>query len=365
MRGFQPRISKTRPAFVGGLCLFLAGCSSENKVTSDSTVGTDRGVLSDLGTVAPPGKIECNGDCKDFVFRRILLPDDSTSGTIAMDFNNDGRPDNALGAILKTLSSMNPQSNLQDRIDSQVYEGSTLVLLRLQAPDFATADRAGAQVWLGSKEACCASVTDVPQCLEEAKQTCFNGSHGFWIDPTSPSDSLFGGRIKGGAVFLGPSKMTLILPFTAGAKLEFRMDGVRILGTLSGNTIKDGILAGGITQANLDNALFPSLANLLNDILADPTTDATTLKLVTGLFDANKDGKITGAELSASDTVKGLFAPDVDVNGDGQKELSLVLGFEAITATIKSGLPPDAGVHPADAGKDARTDLHPVDGGKH
>ena len=81
--------------------------------------------------------------------------------------------------------------------------------------------------------------------------------------------------------------------------------------------------------------MIPALATLIDGIVKDPNTTVTTRTQLLNLFDANNDGTITTAEVSGNSLIQTFLAGDVDVNNDGNLDLSLGVGFSAISATIQ------------------------------
>jgi hypothetical protein len=73
---------------------------------------------------------------------------------------------------------------------------------------------------------------------------------------------------------------------------------------------------------------------MLNETLKT-TEEQTTKDLILQLFDTDGDKTISTAEIQNNATLKMLLAGDVDVDGDGKKELSLGVGFTAVDAKIK------------------------------
>ncbi|MCC6748996.1 MAG: hypothetical protein IT371_15155 [Deltaproteobacteria bacterium] len=320
--------------------LVLSGCSSNGGTTTadGGTTKTDGSTTKTDSSTPPPTEIKCNNDCKDLVLNRILLPSSPTEAQkFAVDFNNDGTKDNALGSILSALSAVAKDLTLQASIDHNVNQGKALILLRLQAKDFANAPSAAAQAWLGKQTACCTSTAagEESKCADEAAKTCFAGSGEFEIDPTAPKDALFGGSITSGAIKFGPAKLNISLPITDAGTLTVSLQKAQFMGKFDGSKITEGVLAGGVTKADLDNNVIPTVATLLDKTAKDPKTSATTKNQILNLFDANKDGTITKDEVAKNDLIKTFLAGDVDVDGDGTPELSLGIGFSAVLAKIK------------------------------
>lgn len=341
-----------RLAMVGALALFIASCSDDSNGKTDGPAKTD-GPITQVDSGPPPTELVCNNDCSDLVLDSITLPDTTTASKVGHDYDNDGTIDNALGAILGGLAQMAGGSlNIQEALDKGVNKGSTIVLLRLQADDFASDSSSKAQAWTGAQTSCCADPEDATACATEAKTTCFAGSYTFYPDKDSPTDAIFGGSITGGKAVYGPSKLKFVLPFTGAGDLELNLQAVYLKGTVAsdGKSVKDGILAGAITQNDLNTKLIPTVKDMLNTTLNDATVDAQVKSIITSLFDADTDGTITEAEVKDSTIVKTFLGGDKDVDGDGVKELTLGVGFTAVSATIDDkGTAPDIGVTP-DAG---------------
>jgi len=346
---------------LASLVLVLAACSDDSNGKLDGKVPDQK-----VGDAPPPPtELICgSSDCRDFVFSKLTLPD--TNNPIGHDYDNDGSPDNALGSILGGLSTMAGGSlNIQEAVDGGVNSGSTLVLLRMQADDFASDDSSKAQAWVGAKTACCSDPDDKPGCAAEAKTKCFAGGATFFPDKDSPSDALFNGRIANKKMFYGPSKLKFVLPFTGAGDLELNLLAVYLEGEVAadGKSISKGVLAGAISQDDLNNTLIPTIADMLNTTLTDPTTDPQVAGIITTLFDGNTDGTITKEEVKDSSIVKTFLGGDVDVDNDGEKELSLGVAFEAVSAVIDDkGTPPDGGPKPDQAPPDAGPDGPAPDG---
>jgi hypothetical protein len=289
------------------------------------------------------------------VVNKITLPDSTTATQIGWDYNNDGSKDNVLGSILGALSTMAGDMPIQESVDEGVFKGSTLLLFRLQASDFVNEAAAKAQAWVGEGQTCCTTIDDVATCKTEAEQTCFNGSHTFYPDPASPDDALFNGKITAGEMLFGPAKMRFVLPFS-DIDLELDLKAVYITGTMGsdGKSITDGVLAGAISQEELDSKLLPSVATMLDDTLNDPDGNQSTKDTIKTLFDTDDNGSISLEEVKGNSIISTFLAGDVDVDNDGVMELSLGVGFDAISAVIDDqGTPPDAGPQPDQGAPDA------------
>jgi hypothetical protein len=105
--------------------------------------------------------------------------------------------------------------------------------------------------------------------------------------------------------------------------------------------IMSGIIAGGVTQADIDTALVPGWQSTLQTKMAadcpgaPPScgcTAGSTGKTLQGLFDANHDCTISTTEIRTNSLIQSLIAPDITVGG--QQALSLGIGFTAVPATF-------------------------------
>lgn len=333
------------------ILLLAAGCSTgHSAIYSDGPGGgermgfadggrdssTDGAALNDQGrdTLPPVSTITCNNDCRDYVVSRLVLPTPASAGSVGIDHDGDGKIDNALATILGTVASLTSSLDPQKDLDEALYRGKALILIRVQAADFTSSAQALAQIWRAAEQTCCTS-SDLALCKAEAMMGCLDGSHAFAPHATTPNTAVLGGPISAGAARFGPATVTLSLTLSGVGALDLALQNVHLLGTPGAAGIADGVLAGAIPKSEVDGKLLPALAAMLNDLLADPTESPSNKTLVLGLFDVDKDGKISVSEIKSSYLVTTLLGGDVDFDKDGVKETSLGLSFEAVTAVIQ------------------------------
>jgi hypothetical protein len=103
----------------------------------------------------------------------------------------------------------------------------------------------------------------------ESKLTCFSGGHSFVPDTTDAKGTLLTGGISGGAMAFGPAGMKFRLPVVAGESLILDLKAARIAGTVSGSGIANGVIAGAVSQSDLQTKVVPTVAKMLNNILKD------------------------------------------------------------------------------------------------
>ena len=105
------------------------------------------------------------------------------------------------------------------------------------------------------------------------------------------------------------------------------------------------ILAGALTQADLDTKVIPAVHAQLGPLITrdctgtappDPCGCAanSTGKTVIGLFDTSpKDCTVSIEEIKTNSLIQSLLAPDVTI--DGQEALSLGIRVTTVGATIR------------------------------
>jgi hypothetical protein len=228
---------------------------------------------------------------------------------------------------------------LQDTIDESIYRGTVLTLARISATDYTNDPSAKLQAWFGESTLCCAGAADagtfnITTCKTQATQTsgCFGGGYTFKPDPTGTAQYLLSGKITAGALSFGAASFPVQIPLGAGGTMAFVLKGARVFGDLSGGKITKGVLVGGISQTDLDTIVLPTVAALMTSTY-QTTTDMTTKAILKG-FDTDGNGTITAAELKTNALIGTFLSPDVDVDSDGKKELSLGMGFTAVGASI-------------------------------
>lgn len=323
-----------------GLCLLAACAGGRGYVHSDGEIADGESQMRDareageVPDATPITPIVCQNDCRDFVVTRLILPDTTTGPKYGLDLTGDGKVDNALGSILGTLSSVGSLS-LQQDMDESTYGGGTVMLIRVQSSSFVSAAQAKAQAWRGANQKCCTDPNSLTACKSEAAKTCHSGSYSFAVHATTPNEARFLGVIAASVMSFGPSAMKLTLALPGGGTVDLEVRSVRLKGTIGASGITEGIIAGALTKSEIDSKLMPAFVTLLNATLSDASTSTSTKSTILSLFDANKDGKIDLSELTGNALLKMLFAGDVDLDHDGQKELSLGLGLEAVGATIQ------------------------------
>lgn len=278
----------------------------------------DRGPIPDVG----------GSPYADYVVDAVLLPSTAAQGTqYGFDLDGNGTVDNALGTILAAVTGLAGGLTVQPAVDEAVNTGELLLLFRLFTADLVNQPSLVAHHWRAVPTQCCTS-TYPPTCAAEAKAGCFSGSYTF--TPVPPETQLLG-TLAAGDFSFGPTSLQLAIPLFGGALIDVTLLGARLRGTLAGWRIADGAIGGAISQQDIDNQVIPAIAMAMDRAYQlDPVGNA----VMGQLFDTNKDGKIETAEVAANPLITTFLTPDVDVDGDGTKEMSIGIAFTAVGATI-------------------------------
>jgi len=320
-------------AILATLILTVTACSDSGTLPA-ADVGPDLPLLDKGGSdhqADAPAPDSAPTAPRDYVVSTMLVP--ATQAAVdeyGHDHDGDQKPDNALGAILLTLSTAVPGLDLQTEMMQNILNGKVVMLMRLTAQDFGDASYANLQSWTGEETTCCAT----KPCSEaEAQQSCFSGNHSFKIDSSSPQGALLEGSISGGTIQVGPGEVEVLLPIGKyPAKVTLKQ--ARIEATVQTGELLDGKVSGVVTRDELEAKVIPSVAQVLDGELNDPDTKQSIKDAIKQLFDTNGDNQILAAELADNGLIKLLLAGDVDVDKDGNKELSAGVGFGGVTCQI-------------------------------
>jgi hypothetical protein len=299
--------------------------------------------------------VDPNGTNHTYVVDSVKLPVKAGEGTkYGLDLDGDGKVDNALGQILAALSSAAGAGslNLQGSIDDQVNSGGIILLANLKATALDMATGVAMQVFLG------ANPMPTPCTDPLMPATCgkhLAGTGMFDIAASSPTDATIVGKIIGGQFTGGPGTVTLQITLSsAGAPIQLNLIGAKakltgITDTAIATDASPGVIAGAITQGDLDTKVIPAVASTVQGqivrdcYMADGTTplgpppgcgcpSGKTGATVISLFDKTPaDCKVTVDEIKNNDLIKTLLAPDVTING--VMALSVGVGVTAVKGT--------------------------------
>ncbi len=302
-----------------------------------------------------------------YVVNQINVPTNNTeSRAYGLDLNGDGTVDNQLGMVLGTLVST-AHFDIQGNINTAVADGSIILLADFQTKDFSNTTAAGISAYLGTNPMPAA-------CNGSADTTCqhqLTGSASFDLSANQPTNAALAGKIINGTFTGGPGHVSLQIALGGTGGIELDLIGARakasgISATAIGSTTNpntatasssDGvILAGAVTQDDLNNKIIPAVAAQIAPIIvrdccgaatspggatcnpnATPNacgcTDGSTGKTILGLFDTTpKDCMVTTSEIQSNSLIMSLLAPDVTI--EGKMALSLGINVTAVGATF-------------------------------
>lgn len=304
--------------------LVVAGCSQRNPLPSGAS-DAKGAAGSDLGGRADgrrSGRDAAATAGRDYVVDKLLLPQDVTRAKqYGVDLDGNGTRDNALGSILAAMAGIGSGVDTQRGVTDAIASGKQLLLLRVASSGGATPARASVSAWIGKDQPC-------------PKLACFSGTHPFKPGPAYPKPSVLRGTLAGVKLRVGPGTLRLELALGGSKPAVLTLLRAHLRGTVRDEQITGGSVAGALKRREVDSEVIPAVAGLLDRIYKDPTTSSTVHAQVGKLFDTNNDGTIAVAEVRNNDLIKTFLAGDVDVDHDGVKELSLGLGFHAVSAHI-------------------------------
>ena len=301
----------------------------------------------DGGTVTPEGMHY------HYVSSKANVPTNNNQARdFGLDLNGDKTVDNQLGMVLGTLATMG--FDIQGTIDKSVAEGSIILLLDVQTKDFTNTSAAGLKVILGSNPTPAACNAGEMFCNTATPPVCtgcghhLSGSATFDIAAGSPDNAAVGGKIVNGTFSGGPGDISLQIALGGTNPIQLDLIGARAKATgISATGITSVILAGALTQADLNTKVIPAITAQIAPIIArDCTalssppacgcTSGSTGKTVLDLFDGDiagtsKDCMVTNEEIVGNSLIQSLLAPDVKINGTDA--LSLGIKVEATGAT--------------------------------
>lgn len=300
----------------------------------------------DGGTVTPEGAHY------HYVANKANVPTNNTQARdFGLDLNNDGTPDNQLGMVLGTLSTMG--IDVQATIDKAVAEGSIILLMDLQTKDFTNTAAAGMKVLLGANPNPAACNTGEMFCNTATPPVCtgcghhLSGSATFDIAAGSPDNAAVGGKIVNGTFTGGPGDIALQIALGGTQAIQLNLIGARVKASgLSATGATSVVFGGALTKMDLDTKVIPAIQAQLGPLIARDCNmlsappacgcmSGSTGKTVLDLFDGDlagtqKDCAVSVEEIQGNSLIQSLLAPDVTI--DGVDALSLGIKVEGTGA---------------------------------
>jgi len=292
-------------------------------------------------------ELDPDGTVTTYVIDSVTVPTTQQEArAIGLDLDGDDEIDNALGGIFATVGALSPDSDAQASVDQAVADGTTIMLAAVQATSLDAAKGAGLFVALGEHPS-------TPACTDAADMVCghhLDGATSFDVSADSPADSLVTGNIANGRFVGGPGAVIVEVAVVDGADpLRLHLVGARADVQVSDSGLMSGVLAGGLTQEEIDSTVLPSLGTLLDQVAGPDCTGTAPPCCVADssgaqiyeLFDTNMDCTISESEIATSSLVATIFALDVDLfdgNGDFHPKSDGV--FDALSVGVAfTGVP--------------------------
>ena len=277
-----------------------------------------------------------------YVANKVNVPtSNSQAHEYGLDLNGDGTVDNQLGSVLGTLSGLN--FDIQGTVDKAVAEGSIILLLDFQTKDFTSASASGLQAFLGTNPvpAACNAGETYNLMTKTGCGHHLTGTGMFSIDSSSPNNMPLAGPVAGGTFTGGPGKISLQIALGGTQAINLDLIGARAKGSaITSTTIGAGgsggmVLAGALTQDDLNNKVLPAVTNEVQGIVVrdccgtgntmNPTCNYngtpscgcmanSTGSTILGEFDTNHDCMVTLDELQNNNIIQSFLAPDVMID---------------------------------------------------
>lgn len=331
------------------LCIFgVAACGGGSSATVDAPATHDAAIVVadsaplvdaqpiDAAIVPPVDGAPAMGAKHHYVANKIAVPqNNSQAANEALDLNGDGVVDNQFGSILAAFSAQG--FTTQDAFDTAISQGKVIILAELTSDSFTTQDAAGFTTYTGANP-------NPPACSGTSDTVCghhLTGSASFTVAP--PEDApLVGNLVAGTLATTSPSgKLPLSLAIGTST-FTVELIGARAKVTGASAFGLTAIVAGGITQTDIDGKVYPAFATTMNQVIAQdchaltspPTcgcASGSSGNQVVQLFDTDMDCHVTATEIASNALIKSLFATDLTI--DGQAALSVGMQLTAISAT--------------------------------
>jgi hypothetical protein len=271
-----------------------------------------------------------SGPRETWVAATVTLPvRPELAGTLGFDLDGDGRLDNALGRVLAATvqAAGSGGIDLQGDVDQAVQAGALVQLVETRAGTRDTVIfRTGSPV--------------LPACTDPADPTTcgmhLGGTASFQADPAGPALT---GQGTADDIEAGPGPTTLQLAFFGGQTIALPLVNARASFHRSGDRLQ-GTVGGAIRMADVRAEILGSMQTWIATVVDRDCAEGTCVEGSTGatllvLFDEDRDGQVSVAEVQSNALLTSLLAPDVDTDGDGTRDaISLGVGYELVGAVF-------------------------------
>jgi hypothetical protein len=271
---------------------------------------------------------------RGFIAAAIPPSTSTEANAVAIDLNGDGHAENQLGLLFSTLGSIGFD------VSAAVNAGTVVYLLRVTSndPAFQTDAAARAEWFVGEPTA--------------PTPPDFTGGGSFRTDGAYAPGTFI--APLAGANFMSANPATTNAPvdvplsLVIGDGFVVPLHGARLAFTVASGGLMQGQLNGSIREVDVQSIIVPSIANLLNQIVAGGGSQASD---VLTLFDTGcsgvgaNDGVIAVCEVSTNNLMGPMLTADVDIYAEdgsyapnplntGKDSLSFGMRFDAANAQV-------------------------------
>jgi hypothetical protein len=276
-----------------------------------------------------------DGPHSQFVVSELRIPTTQQEAKeLGLDLDGNGRADNSLGQVFAALNYF--KLGIDERVKDALLRGGIQLLADVQTPSMQK-EYIGMRLFIGTSfiPAACDDDNDLNTCGKHLR-----GLGRFEIDASSGERSLVAGDVIDDVFKGSGGSIPVFVSFGGiGAPVQLELQHASIFARVENSEIK-GVLAGGITQQQIDEIVLPTTASELNRIVSTQCTATMSPATCTCpkdsgaatalYFDKNRDCRISDSELRTDDIATGLFRPDIvaeDDSGHRQKLQSFGVGF--------------------------------------
>jgi hypothetical protein len=310
-----------------GACGGGGGSSTPVDAAIDAVVVPDAVPDAPFDAPAPP-----QGTHRYVASAQTLPATNQQARDLGLDLDGDLVVDNQLGQVFAVLAAHGLSG--QADTDAAVARGEILMLGELVGP--LAGGPATFTLFSGANPipAPCASPNDTTCRLH------LQGTATFDLDPLSAKDTPLAGAIAANVFDGGPGELQVQFTMALGDKVTVDLVGARVkLSMLADGTIGESIIAGAITQAQINTVLIPSIATNANAVAAADCTQLTqpplcgcapgsTGKTMLDLFDTNpKDCAVSVDEIAQNTLIQSLLTTDVVVGGQAAMSVGFGVSF--------------------------------------
>jgi hypothetical protein len=323
--------------------LAICGCRQLFGLDDPSVLAVDA-ALDDA-----PAQIVPMGTHYRYVVNHVAIPTTTDqSRAYGLDLDGNGTPDNNLGQLLGTFSSMG--FGVQQLNDIAVLDGSMIELVDLQSsdPTFTTDSATGLTILTGKTPVPSPCTTgEVVTCTGASPAVCTGCGHHL-----IPSGGSFGvgddapplvGTVSASVFEGGPGTAHIAIALFS-TPIGLDLIGARVAAsTIDVTSIGSLVIGGALPMSAVTAQLIPGIQTGLAAIVARDCSDATAPpgcgcpdgsegNSLIDLYDTNHDCQVSIAEVGSNNLLTSLLSPDVTI--DGVKGLSVGIKVTAERATF-------------------------------